>query len=43
MKNIGGYEPNPKKIGEMAGNKGLKIGEMHKPAEDKKIAMAAKK
>lgn len=42
MKNIGVYEPNPKKIGEM-NHKGLKIGEMHKPAEDKKMAMAMKK
>jgi hypothetical protein len=40
MKNIGGYEPKSVKIGEMAGTvKGLKIGEMHKPMEDKRAMM----
>ncbi len=40
MKNIGGYEPTSVKIGEMAGiAKGLKIGEMGKPKEDKRVMM----
>jgi hypothetical protein len=42
MKKIGAYEPNPKKIGEMD-HKGLKIGEMYKPMDEKKIMMAKAK